>query len=204
MQQQAIAGAIDPEAAWTRFRALAIASEQVALPELAIRFSRAPARDRVVLAGAVAEMLAPVEWPSDWQEARWQLINALDKILSETDGFTPESFPSRLALQDERHLQMVGWSTLESARNLLRTPCRRDELRVVARLCNTGNTACTFAYRKAMKRLGSRSTEEPIAEALRRYSISAELYATAARALNETCGSAIFEPSGARIGETET
>jgi hypothetical protein len=135
MQQQSAGGTLDAEAAWDAFRAVVATSEHAALPELCARFHAAPARDRLALAGTIASLLAPVEWPTSWRDARLGLVNALDALVRET---APDSIPFDLTL-DERDLYHGGWTDLALARDLLRVPCRRDELRWVAKLCDAGN-----------------------------------------------------------------
>jgi hypothetical protein len=188
MQQQSMDGALNAEAVWDAFRHVVATSEHAALPELCARFHAAPANDRLALAGAIASLLAPVEWPASWREPRQRLVRALDDLVLVT---APDSISFDLTL-DERDLYFAGWTDLTLARDLLRIPCRRDELRAVAKLCDMGNFARWRAFGRALARAGERSLENPVATTRRRFAVAFGVYAEAARAMNDACGLVLF------------
>jgi hypothetical protein len=192
MQQQSAAGTLNAEIAWQHFRALAATSEHVGLPELVVRFRVAPAKDRLALAATIAGMLAPVEWPAAWHDARWRLWSALNELVDATSFGPPESLPSVLDLRDDGDLYSSGWYQLVAARDLLRDPCRRDELRVVARLCTVGNFMCLQALRRAYARLGTQIMNQAVEVARERHHVTFAEYAQAARLMNEACGTVLF------------
>jgi len=193
MQQQSAAGTLDTEVAWGHFRGLAATSEHVGLAELVVRFRVAPARDRLALAGTIASLLAPVEWPAAWHDARWGLWHALSELVSAISDGTPYALPRVLNLRDEHDLYIMGWHQLSMARDLLRLPCRRDELRVVARLCVMGNFACWRAFTRSYDRLLSEGTlSESVRAARQSHLIAFAEYATAARMMNDVCGTVLF------------
>lgn len=203
LQQDLQGGEIDPDLLWTEFQDLAARSPHAdALQHLVRLGQKLPARDRSTIAMAITGMLAPVEWPEEWEAVRGKLVNALGGLTREANPLTPDSLAKVLGPGD-RGLEATGWAVLRSAHDLLRTPCRRDELRIVAHLCNVGTTTCVTAYRRALKRLGERAADEGIVFARRRYSVVALQYAQAAREINEACGTALFEAIDAPLEDQE-
>src|SRR5262249_32196336 len=78
---------------------------------------------------------------------------------------------------------------LYAACNLLSKPCRRDELRTVALLCNTGFALCRKTYRTFRKRLpGSVAPDSAV-----RFRDALIEYAGAADLLNDAVGAVLFE-----------
>jgi len=139
-------------------------------------------------------MLGPLEWPVAWRSPRERLIGGLDELLRQARG-TPDTLPHLIDLHEEKDLQdlfMSGWSKLSAARDLLRVPCRRDELKVVAKMCVWGNFWCWNALGRRLLRLGPRASEEPIPSARKEYAIVFEGYADAARAMNAACDTVLF------------
>jgi hypothetical protein len=197
MQERSAAGALDVEALWEQFRALAATSEQPGLPALVERFDAAPAKDRLALAATIAGMLGPVEWPVAWRSARERLVDGLDELLRQALG-TPGTLPHVIdldALDEEQSLSdrfTSGRSKLSMARELLRVPCRRDELKIVATMCAWGSFWCWRALGKALLQLGTRASDEAVVTARRDYAIAFEAYADAARAMNAACGAVVF------------
>ena len=199
-QQQSMAGKLDAEEAWRFFRDLAATSAQAGLPELASRFDLAPAGDRLILAVTSARMLAPVEWPLSWVEPRRRLASTLDEIVRDA---APDAIAQTFELTlDEADLYRAGWNDLIAARDLLRVPCRRDELRTVGRLCDAGNFARRRALGRALLRLGERATAQVIA-ARDRHAISFEVYAAAARSMNGACGTVMFGGLDFSLGQVK-
>ena len=182
----------DPEATWTRFQKLAAGSERAEILKLIVRVGGIlPNHERYRLAVATTRLLAPIEWPKEWSEARPALVTALDKLVDET---CPDEHASFFALHDlgiDAELERVGHLVLIDALHLLRRPCRRDELPSLARLCNLGNTTCLGVYRRVILRSGDDASLDPDARA--RYRSAFENYAGAARTLNATVGAVIFE-----------
>lgn len=197
MQQRSADGTLDAEAAWEAFREVAAASEQPALPALCARFDVAPVKDRLALAGTIASLLAPVEWPTSWREPRRRLVKALDDLVDET---APNRIPFGL-LCDEYDLYFAGWSVLKRASELLRVPCRRDALRTVARLCDNANVTRGRAFGRALVRLGERPPEDPVTITHNRFAIAFGVYAQAARAMNDACGRVLFAGLGPAFEE---
>jgi hypothetical protein len=170
MQERSAADALDIEAAWEQFRALAATSEQGGLLELAARFDAAPGKDRLALAGTIAGMLAPVEWPVAWRELRQRLASALDELVRVLESQVLGSLavahiPTQIRLLNLR------------LACLLVPSCRRDDLRLLATLCYMGTMSGGDA--------DWRSISVPSAAAF-------GAYAEAARALNAACGVVLF------------
>ncbi len=188
----------DPAATWSRFQKLAARSERAEILKHVVRVGRLlPDLERYRLAVSITRMLAPIEWPSEWSEARLRLVSALDTLVEETDPDAASSFFGLHDLGPDAVLQRVGHRVVQNSRDLLQRPCRRDELAVVARLCNAGNAACLLAYRRAVKRSAALVTDDQAARA--HYRSAFEAYAEAAGALNEVVGAVLFEGLDASI-----
>jgi hypothetical protein len=193
MQQQSAAGKLDPEDAWQTFRALATTPDRAGLAELAVRFRAAPAGDRLALAATIAGLLAPVEWPTTWQDARAHLVTALTALVRSMDRHAPGSLAGTLPLDlDAVDLYDAGIAQLATARDLLRTPCRRDQLPLIARMCNLGCFSCWRALGRALLSPSEGARASALVAARSRYAIDLAVYAEAARAMNQACGAALF------------
>jgi hypothetical protein len=192
MRRAAATGQRDVEATWTRFQKLAERSERADILKFIVRVGLVlPDEERYGLAAATTMLLAPIEWPSEWSEVRPALVAALDTLVEETDPDAEESFFALHDLGADAELQRVGHLVLHGARDLLRRPCRRDELPIVARLCNIGNAACIGTYRRAIQR--SRQDASIHRDTRARYRSAFAGYAEAAEELNDTVGVVLFE-----------
>ncbi len=182
----------DLDATWTQFQNLAAGSERAYILKHIVRVGRIlPDQERYQLAVVTTRLLAPIEWPSEWSEARPSLIAALDTLVDET---CPDEKTSFFALHDlgtEVDHQRLGHLVLLNALDLLRRPCRRDELPIVARLCNAGSTTCLSAYRRMILQSEEGASIEQDARA--RFRSAFEGYAAAARTLNDAVGAVLFE-----------
>jgi hypothetical protein len=157
-----------------------------------VRFHAAPSKDRLALAGTIAGLLAPVDWPLAWEDARMHLIQGLTALLVEMSEDTPGNLLHVIDLDLDLDLYHAGCFQLARARDFLYTPCRRDALREVARLCVVGNFWCWRALGRAVVRSRERAASEPVDNARRRHAIAFETYAEGARAMNEACGVVLF------------
>jgi hypothetical protein len=101
--------------------------------------------------------------------------------------------------QEEGKAHATGHAVLQSALHLLRPPCRRDQLRIVARLCNIGQTTCHQVYRHALARRRGAPVSGALLDARTRYVFAFEHYAVAARALNSAVEEVLFEGLDARL-----
>jgi hypothetical protein len=186
----------DLEATWTRFQKLAESSERADLLKHIVHVGRIlPDQERYRLAVATTRMLAPIEWPKEWSEARPALVTALDTLVIETDPGADVSFFALHDMQDDADPPKVGHIVLVCARDLLLRPCRRDDLPTVARLCNTGSAACLRAYRKAYRMPYRQCTgAPPVDEDSRaRFRSAFAAYAEAAETFNGVVGVVLFE-----------
>ena len=108
----------------------------------------------------------------------------------------PDSLPALLALSpDDTAHHIDGHFMLASATELLRTPCRRDQLRLGAHLCNVGHAACLATYRRALAKAAKEARTGPLLEARMKLAASFDRYAQAARALNSAVGEVLFRDS---------
>jgi hypothetical protein len=159
-----------------------------------------PIGDRVSLAIMVASLLNPLEWPPEWEQHRLRLVEALDSLLHAIDPDQPDSLPALLVLEQKgKTLHAAGRFMLISATELLRTPCRRDQLRLSAGLCSVGYYYCLVAYRHALARPAGESHAAPLLEARMKHAASFDRYAQAARALNSAVGEVLFEKLDERL-----
>jgi hypothetical protein len=185
----------DFEGTWARFRKLASSSERASALKILVRVgSVLSERERYSLAVAVTRILAPIEWPSEWIPARTKLTNALDALIEETDpdNQLPASNPYVVDAQARETSHVV----LYVAGDLLRKPCRRDELRSVAALCNTG---IALRLRLERKRAGpalnlpSGVRQRDIEASSLRFRRAMAAYVEAANELNDAVGAVLFE-----------
>lgn len=185
MQERSAAGELDPDAVWNEFRALAVTSEQPGVPELANRFHPARAQDRLMLAATVSRMLAVLEWPSSWREPRDHLLSALEDLVREFDALE-----KLVDLGDKKHHLSMGRNAVVMGREMLRTPCRRDQLALVATTCTSGVLSCAIVVSEAAAEAGY---NDALAVAYRHFIITFNTFAEAARAMNSVCGSVLFD-----------
>jgi type II secretory pathway component PulM len=187
MQEQSAAGRLDIEAVWSVFRALALTSPNTGLSVLAQTFHAAPAKERLALAGTIAGLLAPIEWPIAWREPGRRVSQALEEVNRRASHFAAQLKDDR----DAPHATMIrlGGFLCYLACGLLSAPCRRDELQVVAGIVNTGILACSDFGKTAVR--GEAEAWSPLLLAL-------GAYAQAAREFNAACGAVVF--TGASVG----
>lgn len=192
IRRRVVAENRDPEATWTRFQKLAAGSERADILKNVVHVGRILSdRERYRLAVVTTRLLAPIEWPKEWSEVRPALVAALDTLVDET---CPDEKASFFALHDlgtEVDIQRLGHVVLLNARDLLRRPCRRDELPIVARLCNAGGVTCLGVYRRMIVQSGEGAAIDQDARA--RFRSAFAEYAEAARALNGAVGAVLFE-----------
>jgi hypothetical protein len=203
MRERSASGQLDADETWEQFRALAATSEQAGLAELAARFRAMPGKDRLALAGTIAGMLAPVEWPAAWKEPRLRLVRALDELLRELKDGEPGALPTLLDLGGDRDLYASGRREIATARDLLRTPCRRDEIRIAGWMCEIGSFSCWQALERTVQRLSRNDATEAIVTARRRYASAHGVYVEAARAMNDACGAVLIGIADLRFPSLE-
>jgi len=193
-------GRQDPVATWKKFEELARSSPQAQTLEIIISIGRRlPEHQRYRLAVAVTRILAPIEWPAAWDIARPELVEALDVLVEETNPEVEGSFFALLATSSDADTHSAANVILYTARNLLSKPCRRDELRTVATLCNSGIAICLMVYRSSRVRRRSRD----IGRAADRFRDALTDYADSAALLNEAMGAVLFEGLHAGIEAEE-
>lgn len=189
----------DFTALWTRFQELAAASPKAELLAVATAIgAKLPPEERALLAAILAALLAPLDWPREWEQAREVLVKALDEMSLHLALATEDSLTASLGLQTEP-LFVVAYTTLLSARFLLNGPCPRDELRVVARLCNVGTAGCLQALKKGLSALDPSANRESIQLARERFEVAWQKYASAARDMNAACGMVLFDGLDMRL-----
>jgi hypothetical protein len=194
----------DVKSAWSEFvRQGKVSSHAPVLENIVKVGQNLPAVSRVALALNVSALLAPVEWPLEWEKARPRFVESLEAMLRAMSPDQPDSFAALLELGDDALAYATGYAVLQSVLNLFRTPCRRAELRFVARLCNIGHTSCLSVYRRALARRRGQPMNGALLDARTRYVVALEHYSLAARALNSAVGAVLFEGLDARLEAPE-
>ena len=194
LRRLAAEGRQEPDAAWTRFEDLASRSERANILKTIVRLGKVlPEGERYRLAAAVTRILAPIEWPPEWAAKRLDFVAALDTLVEETNPEEDSSFFALCSAGRNEELQRVTHLVLFAARDLLRRPCRRDELRTVALLCNTGLSQVLKSYRRSAKRIAAGGMPGSVVDAHTRCRQALAAYAEAASDLNEAAGVVLFE-----------
>ena len=200
IERQHRAGRVDHAALWADFQAQIKDSRLSSLLQFAPGYAeRLPPDKRSGFALMIAKLVANVDWPPNWEPGRRRLVNAMESLLLTINPQSPDSFPALLELQETEEQHVVGYAVLQTALNLLRVPCKIDELRFVARLCNVGNTACIRAYQRVLPQRMRQPVSGPLLDARTRYVIAFEHYAMAARDLNSLVQTVLFEGLDARL-----
>lgn len=166
------------------------------------RFEKAPAIWKFVFALSMTNALANLDWPFTPESIRPRLISGIDHVLHASDPNTKNAFPVLLGVHED-DLFSMGRSVLKSARDLLSTPCRWDQIHSVARLCNLGHSACIRSYRKALREQGEAARQGALMDARMRYVVAYEHYAIAAREMNKAYGAVLFEGLEAQLESAE-
>lgn len=206
IKQQAESDQTDIHAIWSEFLQRSQTSPRAEGLELFAKLvQKAPIEDRVAVAVVVASLLDPLEWPPEWEQHRPGLVAALGLLSFALDPMKPDSLAALLKLNsDDVGYYWSGVFMFVTASQLLSTPCRRDQLRLVARLCNTGFHIIMKTYRHAFARAGGSALSDPILEARVRFAAAFDRYAQAARALNSAVGEVLFENLDERLELPET
>lgn len=189
-----------PDAVWAEFREVAERSPRAAVLEPALRLAeRLPAADRRTLVVALATCAAPLEWPLEREAIRPSLTAALGDLLREMDPAQPSSLPRMLHLDLTPHadIHTAGLVAMRGAHQMLRLPCRRDEIRTVAYLCNWGRFACHASYGRALAQAAGGSATAAVI----RYEVARSRFDEQARAFNHIYGNVLFETGEAPLGQ---
>ncbi len=178
-------GLANPDAAWTTFTTLAQNSPQrEILATLQHLGNGLPEQERYRLAVGTTRLLAPIEWPWEWEAARPSLTDAISRLGSEMDPDVPESFFAQIATGKGAEARRLAHIAVLSAEELLRRP-RRDQIKTIARLCNAGMAVCIETHRQCSKTMDG--TE------LRAFGNAIADYTAAASLLNDATGVVLFE-----------
>lgn len=157
---------------------------------------------KYALALLLTALLAPTEWPVEWEAQRPELVRALAELRRQTRsseptanaGREPPSFFALVELGPDKATVEIGHRVLATAVDLLGTPCRRDQVPTVADLCNLATSRLGAAYQRALARQGELAMREPLLAAHLRYRVAALRYDDAALAMNDAIGSVLFHP----------
>lgn len=147
------ADALDYDWLWQEYRRLASRSDRSEILEILAEAGEGSSQaTRMRIAIGVARLLAPLDWPQGWQELRGAVVTAMDVVLRELDPSVQGSISEVVAASGQPdELLMFGRSTFQIARHLLGTPCAREELPLVAALCNNGLRACRRSLRRSLR-----------------------------------------------------
>lgn len=205
VKQQVDSGQADPHALWSEFLQLSQTSPRAQALEVLTRVvQKSPVEERVAAAVTVAMMLDPLEWPPEWEQHRPGLLESLKELVAVVGLEKPDSLTTLLALTPDEARYWSGFVMFLTAGELLSTPCRREQLRPVARLCWGGLSTIITTYRHALARAGAAALSGPILEARMRFDAAFDRYAQAARALNAAVGEVLFDRLDDRLEVPET
>jgi hypothetical protein len=192
-------------AIWSEFVQRSQASPRAEGLQLLIQtVQKAPVDQRASVAVVIAALLEPLEWPLEWEQHRRGLAEALVALGPLMNPKEPSSLPALLEPRPEEGLLLAaGFFMLSCAARLLIT-CRRDELRMVAHLCDGGFGQSTMTLRLILARKAGKPLEGASLQARMRWDAAVERYAQAARALNSAAGEVFFTYLDERLGGLET
>ena len=178
------------DSVWAELRDLAGRSPRSAVLEPALRMAeRLPAADRQLVAVALATCAALLEWPLEAEALRPSLTAALGDLIRQMDRAQPGSLAWNLDLGPEADGHAAGLAALRGAHGMLQVPCRRDEIRIVASLCNQGRAACHSSYERALLQGGGDSATA----AVTRYEVARGRFVEQALAFNQIYGNVLFQ-----------
>lgn len=178
---------------WATFEKLAQGSPQQKTLAIVVRLGHElPERERYRLAVAVTRLLAPIEWPEEWEAVRPSLADAISRLASEMNPDEENTLFAKIATRKGAESRRMAYLAMASAEDLLRKP-RRDQLRTIAMLCNAGMAVCIETHRQC-----SRTTDS---SNLHAFGAAIANYAAAASSLNEAAGAVLFEGLHAALEE---
>ncbi len=182
---------------WKRFKRLAERSNREDVKRLAEIGEGMTPEDRARFAVAVMPLLVTLDWPPSWEQARKELVLALEGLAERVHPTRADGLPALFRLQPHpvRHPMGYDWIVDETAHSLLslalytlRRPCPPSELAGVALLCSIG--VMPLGATLAMPLETPLFVEHP--EARTRALEAFERYARAARAMNGVTGGVLF------------
>lgn len=143
---------------------------------------------------------ARLEWPAEAGARRVEIVQALDRVIEETDAKRPRSIAAQLDLGADRELHDEGRAVLILSRRLLDGPLAYEQLPTVALLCKVGMECCIQPYRRALAPVPREARPAALAEARIGLLAAFTRYAEAARAMNGVWGAVIFFDLEAPLG----
>lgn len=152
----------------------------------------------------IAGLLAPIEWPLEWEARRPELLRALTDLARQTRLSDPKAHAARepatlfsqVDLGPDKAAVELSHRILSSAVTLLGTPCRRDQVTPVADLCNAGTAALRATYQRILAQQEEGAMREPLLDPHLRYRVAVLRYDDAALAMNDAIGAVLFQPFG--------
>lgn len=193
------------QAVWSEFlQRIQVSPRAEALQGLAKAVQKAPLDQRASVAIVVATLLAPLEWPPEWEQHRLQLVGALMGLIDTLNPEAPSTLSPLLESGTESSLLVSGAGVVLSHTNRLLATCRWDELRIISGLCDTGISQVVLVFRKELAKRAKRPLEGRILQARIRFDAAADRYVQAARALNSVAGEVLFKFLDLRLGAPET
>ena len=193
------------ERAWPTFASLVLRLPHFTDGSVALKVIEKSGPSRQVIAFLITALLAPTEWPIEWDARRIELVRALAELRRQTSlrnprtsaGQEPATFFAQIELGPGTAAVDMSHRVLTNAASLLRTPCRRNQIGFVADLCNVATSQLRAAYQRALAQQGDAAMREPVLGAHLRYRVAALRYDDAATAMNDAIGSVLFHPHDA-------
>lgn len=183
------------QAIWTEFLQRSQKSPRAeALQMLVQAVQKAPLDQRASVAFVVATLLAPLEFPPEWEQPRLRVVDALIGLMDPLNNFEDANALTGLLESDTESALLVSgaWVVLSNANRLL-IMCRREDLRTIAGLCDLGLAQVVLPLRKEFAKRAGRPLDEKILQARIRFEAALDQYAQAARAFNAAVGEVVFK-----------
>jgi hypothetical protein len=202
-------GQIDDASIWSEFCKLAgFSSRQEDLAFLTrLGENLGSSTHRALLAVAVARLLAPIEWPKAWEKAGRPLVDALNAFVVELDPSEAGTAVQMLELsvaeegRDSARDFRTARRVVRAATRLLEKPCRRDELPLVAGMCNMGMGLAVRAFRETYEEQ-PQGLSSGVEVAWIQFNNTLRKYRAAISIMNDALGEALFrEPISSRSEE---
>lgn len=179
---------------WSRFKGEATRSSfREALSDVVEQVESLPRRTRLAVAVAIARILGPIEWPPAWEAERAALVSAIGGLLDATTDLAPTGPDFSLQDAREQDARVTAHVGLLAAREMFRHPCRRDEVRLAAMLCNVASAVTYRAFHRLMQAAPA-GADDAMRQAQSRldFAMAWATYIRATEKMNDAIGSVVF------------
>ena len=192
------------QALWTEFLQRIQKSPRAEVLQVLVNaVQKAPLEQRASAALVVASLLAPLEFPPEWEQPRLRVVEALVGVMASLSLDDPGSMLNLVELSSDAHHLILGAGAIFFEVRHLWLTCRREDLRAIANLCDLGLTQMVLALRKELAKRADRPLDGKILDARIQVDAALDRYAQAARAFNSAVGEVVFKFLDLRLGNAE-